>query len=67
VLALGRIGDVVLDRGLVSGGLTGGGTGVVEAGSALVRRLQTGLLRSYAAMMVLGLAAIALYFLVNAS
>jgi NADH-quinone oxidoreductase subunit L len=67
VLALGRIGDVVLDRGVVGGGLTGGGTGVVEAGSALVRRLQTGLLRSYAAMMVLGLAAIALYFLVNAS
>ena len=67
VLALGRIGDVVLDRGVVGGGLTGGGTGVVEAASALVRRLQTGLLRSYAAMMVLGLSAIALYFLVQAS
>jgi NADH-quinone oxidoreductase subunit L len=67
VLALGRIGDVVLDRGVVSGGLTGGGTGVVEAASAIVRRLQTGLLRSYAAMMILGLSAIALYFLVQAS
>jgi NADH-quinone oxidoreductase subunit L len=65
VLALGRIGDVVLDRGLVSGGLTGGGTGIVEAASALVRRLQTGFLRSYAAMMVVGASAVALYFLVS--
>ena len=41
--------------------------GIVRAGSAAVRRLQTGFLRYYAAALVVGLSGIALYFLVSSS
>jgi NADH-quinone oxidoreductase subunit L len=66
-LFLGRLAAVVLDRGVVGEGMTGGGTALVSVGSAFVRRLQTGVLRSYAALMVVGLAAVGLYFLVVSS
>jgi NADH-quinone oxidoreductase subunit L len=39
----------------------------VRAGSAVVRRAQTGFLRYYAAMMVVGVSGVALYFLITAS
>jgi NADH-quinone oxidoreductase subunit L len=37
----------------------------VRAGSAAVRAAQSGLLRSYAAMLLLGLGGVALYFLLQ--
>jgi NADH-quinone oxidoreductase subunit L len=46
--------------------LVGGTTGVVRAGSSAVRAAQTGFLRYYAALLVLGMVAIAFYFLVAA-
>ncbi len=56
VLWFGRVADSVLERIVIGGAITGGGTvGVVRAGSAAVRRLQTGFLRYYAAAMVVGL------------
>jgi NADH-quinone oxidoreductase subunit L len=54
----------VLERIFVSGTITGGTVGVVRAGSAAVRRLQTGFLRYYAAAIVVGLSGVALYFLI---
>ena len=45
--------------------LVGGTTGVVRAGSAAVRALQTGFVRYYAALLVLGVAAVGLYFLLQ--
>jgi NADH-quinone oxidoreductase subunit L len=39
----------------------------VRAGSAAVRRAQTGFLRYYAALMVVGLGGVALYFLISSS
>jgi NADH-quinone oxidoreductase subunit L len=63
-LLLGRLVESVLERGVIFGGMTGGTTGAVRAGSALVRRAQTGFLRYYAAAVILGLSAIALYFLI---
>jgi NADH-quinone oxidoreductase subunit L len=66
-LWLGRFTESVLERRLVSGVITGGTTGVVRAGSAAVRRAQTGFLRYYAAAMVLGISAVALYFLISAA
>jgi hypothetical protein len=39
----------------------------VRAGSAAVRRFQTGFLRYYAAAMIVCLAGVALYFLVSSS
>jgi NADH-quinone oxidoreductase subunit L len=63
---LGRFAESVLEQGLVAGGLTGGTVGVVRAFSATVRRLQNGLLRYYAAAMMIGIFAVALYFLIEA-
>ena len=64
---LGRAIASVLERILVTGALTDGTVGIVRAGSAAVRRAQTGLLRYYAAAIVVGLSGIALYFLIVGS
>ena len=64
---LGRFTETVLERGVIAGGVTGGTVGVVRAASAAVRRAQTGFLRYYAAVVIVGLARLALYFLISAS
>jgi NADH-quinone oxidoreductase subunit L len=61
---LGRFAESVLERILITGTITDGTLGAVRAGSAAVRRAQTGLLRYYAAAVVVGLSAIGLYFLI---
>jgi len=66
-LWLGRMADSVLERVIVGEGITGGAVGLVRAGSAAVRRAQSGFLRYYAGLMVIGLFAVALYFLVSSS
>ncbi len=63
----GRLVEVVLERSLISGVLTGGTTGAVGALSATVRRAQTGFLRYYAALMIVALSGVALYFLISSS
>ena len=45
----------------------GGTTGAVRAGSAAVRAVQSGYLRYYAALLLLGLTALGLYFLMAAT
>jgi NADH-quinone oxidoreductase subunit L len=64
---LGHFAMAVLERIVVGGAITGGTTGVVRAGSAAVRRAQTGFVRYYAALMVLAVSGVALYFLVSAA
>jgi len=64
---LGRFTDGTLERGVIGGGITGGLTGAVRALSATVRRAQTGFLRYYAAAVIVGLSAMALYFLISAT
>jgi NADH-quinone oxidoreductase subunit L len=61
----GRFGRQTFERAVVQGGLMGGTVSVVRAGSATVRALQSGLLRTYAALLVLGTVAVGLYFLVQ--
>ncbi len=63
----GRFADTVLERGVIAGGLTDGTIGVVRAASAAVRRAQTGFVRYYAAAILVGISAVALYFLISAS
>ena len=46
-------------------GITGGTSGAVRAGSAAVRAVQTGFLRDYAALIVLGMVAVTVYFLIQ--
>jgi NADH-quinone oxidoreductase subunit L len=64
---LGRFGESTLEQGVIAGGVTGGITGLVRACSAAVRRAQTGFVRYYAAAVVVGISAMALYFLISAS
>jgi NADH-quinone oxidoreductase subunit L len=66
-LWFGRFAASVLERILVTGTITDGTLGVVRAGSAAVRRAQTGFLRYYAAAVVVGLSGVALYFLIASS
>jgi NADH-quinone oxidoreductase subunit L len=64
---VGRFTDSALERGVIAGGVTGGTLGLVRACSAAVRRAQTGFVRYYAAAVLVGVSAIALYFLISAS
>jgi NADH-quinone oxidoreductase subunit L len=63
--AAGRFASTTFERVFVDGALVGGSTSLVRAGSASVRAVQTGLLRYYAALVVLGVAALGLYFLLQ--
>jgi NADH-quinone oxidoreductase subunit L len=63
----GRLVESVLERRLIAGAMTGGTAGAVGAVSAAVRRAQTGFLRYYAALMILALSGVALYFLISSS
>ena len=47
--------------------VVGGAGGVVRAGTSFARSIQTGYLRSYALLLLIGAGAIALYFLLVAS
>jgi NADH-quinone oxidoreductase subunit L len=63
----GRFGQQTFERVVVNGVFVGGTTGIVKAGSAAARALQNGFLRAYAALLVLGLVAVAFYFLVQST
>ena len=64
---VGGIACQGVERGVGGGTSHGGTVGLVRAGSAAVRRGQTGFLRYYAAAMVAGVFAVGLYFLISAS
>ncbi|HEY6397277.1 MAG TPA: proton-conducting transporter membrane subunit, partial [Solirubrobacteraceae bacterium] len=66
-LWFGQFATAVLERVVVAGAITGGTVGLVRAGSAAVRRAQTGFVRYYAAGMVVCLSGVALYFLLSSS
>ena len=61
--AAGRFAQQTFERAFVDRTLMGGPTSLVRAGSQVVRAAQTGFLRYYAALLVVGLAGVGLYFL----
>jgi len=61
----GRFGSQVVERVVVNGLLVNGVSGIARAGGATVRALQSGFLRAYAALLLLGAAAVTLYFLLQ--
>ncbi len=63
--AVGLWARGTFERVFVDGTLIGGTTGVVRAGSAAVRAAQSGFLRYYAALLLLGVGAVGLYFLLQ--
>jgi len=65
-LALGRFFKRVVERVFVDG-IVDATTGLVRGTGAGARAAQTGFLRSYAALIVVGMAGVALYFLIAAS
>ncbi len=63
---LGRFASTTFERLVVDGALVGGATGVVRLASAAVRRVQTGYLRYYAALLLMGVTSLGAYFLIAA-
>jgi NADH-quinone oxidoreductase subunit L len=63
---LGRFCNSTIERRLISGLLVGGTSGAVRAASAAVRGVQTGYLRYYAALLLVGLTGLGAYFLISA-
>ena len=63
--AAGTFAATTFERVFVEGALIDGTTSIVRAGSASVRAIQTGLLRYYAALVLLGVAGLGLYFLLQ--
>jgi len=64
VQGFGRFCNNVFERYAI-GGLTAGTIGLVRATGGAVRDLQSGLLRGYAVLMLFGIVAIGLYFLIR--
>jgi NADH-quinone oxidoreductase subunit L len=64
-VALGRFAKGTFERVFVDETLVGGTTGLVRIGSAAVRAAQSGFVRYYAALLVLGLAGVGFYFLLQ--
>ena len=65
--AAGRFGRTVVESAFVQGVLVGGTVRLVTAGTSFARSIQTGELRAYAGLLLAGMAALVLYFLIVAS
>lgn len=65
VRTVGRVARDGFERVVINGTLVGGTAGTVRGASALVRRMQSGYLRSYAGVTLVGAAAVLIYFLVQ--
>ncbi len=65
VSAAGRFANDTFERLFVDETLIGGTSGLVRAGSAAVRAAQSGFVRYYAALLVLGVTAVGFYFLLQ--
>jgi NADH-quinone oxidoreductase subunit L len=63
--ALARFARETVERRLIDDTLVGGTTGLVRAGSAAVRAAQSGFVRYYAALLVLGVTGVGFYFLLQ--
>jgi NADH-quinone oxidoreductase subunit L len=64
-VAAGRFARNVFEPRVVDETLVGGTSGIVRASSAAVRAVQSGFVRYYAALLVLGVAAVGFYFLLQ--
>jgi NADH-quinone oxidoreductase subunit L len=62
--AFGRFGQTVIESAFVQGVIIGGAVGVVRAGTSFARTIQSGYVRAYALLLVAGMFALALYFLI---
>jgi NADH-quinone oxidoreductase subunit L len=63
---VGRFASTTFERVFVQGALVGGAAGLVGLAGAAVRRVQTGYLRYYAALLLMGITSLGAYFLISA-
>ncbi len=63
--AAGAFAKNTFERAFVDETLIGGTTGIVRAGSAAVRAVQNGFVRYYAALLIVGVAGVGFYFLLQ--
>ncbi len=63
--AFGAFARDTFERRVIDETIVGGTTGLVRAGSAAVRAAQSGFIRYYAALLVLGVAGVGFYFLLQ--
>ena len=63
----GGFGRRVIETDFVQGTIVGGATGIVRVGSSFARAIQTGYLRAYALLLLAGVSAVALYFLIQSA
>ena len=63
--AAGRFATFTFERLFVDETIVGGTTGIIRAGSSAVRAAQSGFVRYYAALLVLGVAGVGFYFLLQ--
>jgi NADH-quinone oxidoreductase subunit L len=67
VATIGAFSRRVIETEFVQGTIVGGATGIVRVGTSLARSIQTGYLRAYALLLLLGVAGLTFYFLVTSS
>jgi NADH-quinone oxidoreductase subunit L len=65
--AFGSFGRTVIESAIVQGVFVGGASRLVGTGSAIARAVQSGYLRAYATLLVLGAGGLLLYFLIRAA
>jgi NADH-quinone oxidoreductase subunit L len=60
----GHLGRTVIETEFVQGTIVGGATGLVRAGTSVARTIQSGYLRGYALLLLIGVGGLGLYFLI---
>jgi NADH-quinone oxidoreductase subunit L len=63
----GGFGRRVIESTFVQGTIVGGATGIVRVGTSFARAIQTGYLRGYALLLLVGVAGLTFYFLIASS
>jgi NADH-quinone oxidoreductase subunit L len=66
-LAFGRFGQTVVESAFVQGVLVGGTVSVVRSTASFARAIQSGYLRAYAFLLLMGVGGLVLYFLIASS
>ena len=67
VMGFGRFGRNVIESAFIQGTIIGGATRLVLAGTSFARTIQSGYLRAYALLLLVGMFGLALYFLIVSS
>jgi NADH-quinone oxidoreductase subunit L len=64
IAAFGRFGRTVIESVVIQRTIIGGAVGIVRVGTSFARSIQSGYLRAYALLLLMGMFALALYFLI---